>query len=570
MTFALTLKVQAEVSDFEKVISKAVYVPSSENLSFEKSQALSAPSLALYMAHAAQKYNQLFNDPEINQLPLQDRYVRIFVQNPLDELDTLYQIDVRVYSPSYVGNRYNRMVIIRPYTKEEVPCILYTHGNGGNLNTWYNFYLVGVSSFLHRGYAVAFYENYNNSFFSSNSATNPIYKDWVHHNLADSTIAISDDHVIQRGYYVLYQYAHAAHQYLSYLADEYNFNKNATFVAGHSAGALSSLMLSLGDTSKNFKHPLFEYSGTIRERCYDNIHVDEIPIKGVLSTSGGLPDSTEGTYYGDFLKNSNQDIAVVMVHGAQDPLASVDYGKALWGRFVDTVKLMGPLSLHTRLNALEIKNYSFINCTGVHAAYTYPFSNSDNSGVFRNLAPFSYDYQVLSDDDYYSDTSLNQILMHFQQMDSIIGNVSKVFSRKLFNKDLTLPSAIYSWQASQMNLPIQLDESNGYPVPTECNIPKAKLDGFNFEDGVPTSIKNQQDVDFKIYPNPSKGFFVLESDITGLINIFDMYGKKVFSKNMKEKKEYIEISKLSVGSYVVVLYSDELQIINTERLVIVH
>lgn len=562
--------VYAQRYDYQNISDKLVFIPSSEALSSPQNQALSASVISLYMAQAAQKYNSLLQDSNLTKLPLEDRSASLFVTHPYNEKDTLYQIDVRIYSPSLVGRRYNRMVIIRPYNQEKIPCVLYTHGNGGNLNTWYNYYMIGVPSLVQRGYAVAFYENYNNSFFVNSMNTDEVYRKWVHENLSDSTEALPDDYAIQRGYFLLYQYGIAAYSYLSYIADEFNIDKNGLFTAGHSAGGVSTLLLSLADPRENFQHPLFDYCGDVDSRVYSNIKdVDRLPIKGVLSSASGLPDVVEGSYFGDFLGNQPQDKAFVMIHGAVDDLAPVDYGKALWGRFVDTVKLMGPLTLHQKFNDLGVKNYSFINCTGGHGVYTYPYTPIERSGVFRYLSPFSYDYSSLTDEDFLADTALNQILLHYQQMDSIMGNVAKVFSRVYDDEELSIPSGIYTWQASNMSLPITLGASDGYPVPTDCSIPNSKQEDFVFKATIPTQIDEKSYPSFKVYPNPSSGIFYLSEMMEDEVNldIIDVSGRIV--RTFKGwKNSMIDLSSLDNGIYWMSVYYSNNHPVQTQKLLI--
>lgn len=562
--------VSAQRYDYLTPQQELIYGNAHENLSSQNLQALSASVISLYMVHAAQKYNALLQDPDITQHPLQDRVASLFVTNPFNDLDTMYQIDVRIYSPSPVGRRYNRMVIIRPYHQEKVPCVLYTHGNGGNLNTWYNYYLIGVPDLVQRGYAVAFYENYNNSFFTSNSNTDVVYRHWVHENLADTTEVLADDHVIQRGYYLLYQYARAAHAYLSYIADEYHIDKSMIFTAGHSAGGVATLTLSLADPSENFQHPLFDYCGDVDSRIYSEIKdVERIPIKGVLSSASGLPDVVEGSYFGDFLGHQVQDKAFVMLHGLMDDLAPLNYGPALWGRFVDTVKLMGPLTLHQKFNDLGVKNYSFINCVGGHGVYTYPYTPIERGGLFKYLSPFSYDLSTLTNEDFYIDTALNQILLHYQQMDSMMSNVAKVFSRVYHGEELSIPSGIYTWQATNLSLPITLDMSDGYPVPTDCQIPYSKQEDFVFEETIPTQMHEKSIVNIKVYPNPSTGIFymseMMEDEVN--LNIVDISGRIV-----RTFKSYhhsmVDLSSLENGVYFISIESTKNHQIQTQKVLI--
>lgn len=569
-SFSLLLHLKANELQYTQPDYSLNYGPLHDGLDTMSAQSLSAAAISLYMAHAAQRYGELISDSVQLTLPLKDRSSRLYVVNPVDETDTLYQIDCRIYSHRGVGWRYNRMVIIRPYTKEVVPCILYTHGNGGNLNTWMNYYMTGAPSFIHRGYAVAFYENFNNSFFTANSLTDPVYRQWVHNNLADSNYVLPEDYSLQRGYFLLYQYAYAAQVFLNYIADDYHLDKNQLFAAGHSAGGLSSLMLSFADPSENFQHPLFKYCGAYDNRVHPNMPRGRMPIKGVLASAAGIPDDVEGSYFSDFVSNGDPDLKVVMIHGAKDPLASVDYGPALWSRFVDSVKLMGPLTLHKRLNDVGIQNYAFINCSGEHGVFTYPRAITENSGVFRKLSPFSYDYDGLNDEFFRTDTSLRQIQLHYQQMDSIIRNVAQVFARVKKGQAINLPSTIFTWSPSNMSLPIDLDVSVGYPVATDCKIEGASLERFDLDGGIPTTIKNTKNHEFLIYPNPSDGFLhiqhsgsqplkVLVSDVTGRQKL---YMSNVFSS------DYMDISLLGAGMYFISFLDERNQIIASEKIIL--
>lgn len=544
-----------------------MYITGNEHLSEFSSQALSGPILSLYMVHAAQKYFQLFNDSNINQLPLQDRAATIYVHAPDNELDTLYQIDLRIYSPSYVGRRYNRMVIVRPYDQKKRPCVLYTHGNNGNLNTWYNYYLIGAASMLQRGYAVAFYENYNNSDFNSKSKSDLVYRDWVHNNLADTSQSISEDHVLQRGHYLLYQYAYAAHTFLTYVADEYHLDKEMLFTAGHSAGGLSSMQLTFARPEKNFKHSIFEYCGAFDSRTYKEIPDERIPIKGVLCSAAGLQDETvQGSYFGKYLDEGHQDKVVVMVHGLEDPLAPVDRGPALWGNFVDTVKMLGPLSLHPKMNDVGIKNFSFINCIGQHGVYMYPATANDRGGVFKNLAPFSYDQDTLKDEDFITDISLYQVYLYHQQLDKKMGDVAKIFSLMYHQQSIDLPSAIYTWRPNDYFTPIDSLQLNWAPKPTDCSVNGALIE--NFDVGVMVATNEYSKEDFYLYPNPALDRLNIELDHNDSYEyaIYDLVGKQQTAWTTVLHQQ-VNVSTLARGVYFLLLKNKETKELSYKKFV---
>lgn len=499
----VTVSAYAE-DNYVDIIPELLYVTPNAQLSQENAVALNSTILSLYMAMAAQRYNELFNDSILNNLPLEDRYRRTFVVHPSNKKDTLYQIDVRIYSPSNVGYRYNRMIIARPYDSKNRPCVLLTHGNNGNLNTWINYYMTGAADLLQRGYAVAFYENYNNSFFTNNINTDAIYKDWVHRNIADSTLSVSNDVAIHRGHYLLYQYAYAAQAYLSSYASTYNIDKDILFTGGHSAGALSSLQLTFADPNNNFQHPIFEYSGRIDNRLFSNLPDYHIPIKGVLSSAGGLQDNdVAGSYFGEYFDDSDKDIVAVMIHGKLDTLARVNYGPGLWGTFVDSVKLDGPLRLYDKMNHVGIKNFSFINCNGEHGVFNYPSTMTEYSHTFKNLSPLSYQLDLLNDSMFFIDTALYQILLFHQQTQAIMGNVAQVFSRLYHHTPITAPSAIYTWSSKDYIVPIDFSIPLDWtPLPQYCDIDNAKLGEFSLDKRVDVGLNEHLLDKVYLYPNP--------------------------------------------------------------------
>lgn len=568
---ALTVPSHAdEPIAYQDIETGRLYVPLREQLSLINAQALSSASLSLYIAYAAQKYEELLSDPALTQLPLEDRSVRIYVSRHQNPTDTLYQIDLRIYSPSYVGRRYNRMIIIRPYDNIKRPCILYTHGNSGNLNTWYNYYLTGVTDMLQKGYAVAFYENYNNSFFSANSNTDSIYKDWIHKNLIDSTQTIAIDHEIQRGHYLLYQYAYAAHTYLSYIASEYDIDENILFTAGHSAGGLSSMQLTFARPERNFLHTVFDYCGKYNERVFQNIPERTIPIKGVLCSAAGLQDDkVQGSYFGSYFDDEHRDKAVVMIHGAKDPLANVNYGAGLWSSFVDTVKMMGPLSLHPVMNSFGIKNFSFINCIGQHSVYMYPATSTDNSGLFRNLSPFSYDQLNLTDEDFMSDISLYQIRLHNQQQSQIMDNVAKVFSRIYHGKTIDAPSAIYTWQPAEYTEIIDNKTLSWQPVPTYCGIEGAKIEDFFPGESVPVMNPENSLQEIFLFPNPvANTLHIRGIDNRQQIQIIDITGKIRSSYESMANSLQIDTGKLESGIYFLLIRDLNTQKIDQKKFIV--
>lgn len=71
-----------------------------------------------------------------------------------------------------------------------------------------------------------------------------------------------------------------------------------------------------------------------------------------------------------------------------------------------------------------------------------------------------------------------------------------------------------------------------------------------FECGVVMSVSDLNNNSFKIYPNPAKSSFFIESEHKGNITIYDLSGKKILSKNNLTGKNQINIS-LPKGIYLV-------------------
>lgn len=566
----LIASIQAEINlPFSQIEENRLYITPNDSLSLLQAQSLSGPSLALYMVHTAQKYNQLFQDSTLVELPLQDRYARTYILHPNNEQDTLYQVDVRIYSPSHVGRRYNRMIIIRPYDEIERPCVLYTHGNAGNMHTWYNYYMIGATSLLQRGFTVAFYENYNNSFFTSDNAkTDPVYQDWTHRNLADSTIELSRDQAIHRGHYLLYQYAYAAHTYLSYIAPDYNISTDKLFTAGHSAGGLSSMQLTFARPERNYQHAIFEYCGSYDSRKYQEISDTRIPIRGVFSSAAGLQDEEViGSHFGDYLDDQHTDKTVVMTHGLLDPLAPADRGPALWSDFVDTIKMLGPISLHPKLNKFNIPNYSFINCIGEHGVHMYPFTWQDRKGVFSNLDPFAYDQNILTDEIFDMHAPLHQIHLYEQQLNYVMSAVAQIFSAVYHDRKISNSSTLQTIQISDYQLPVDSLKLDWTPIPTDCDVPHASTEKLDLQLEPITNIGETSHNILKVYPNPSQNILHIPSlQPYHHLLMMDISGKThpVHAIN----PQTLDISQLQNGTYFLLIRNPNTQQIQQAKFII--
>jgi hypothetical protein len=517
------------------------------------------------------EYANLLSDSSQLAFPLEEKFIRKYLISPVNG-DTLFYADLRIFSPELVGRRYNRMLIVRPYDSVERPCILFTHGSNGNLQTWLTYYFLGVSDMLFRGYAVAIYENWN-SFQHINTLNNGdvIYKEWEKNNFGDSLVINSDDNAIQRGHYLLFQYAKAAYNYLGTIAQNYLIQSDQVFAAGHSAGGLSSMMLTFADES-NFDHELFHYVGIQDAKTFPGLAINTIPLKGVLCSGAGLHDpSVPGTLTGNFLTESDNHKVVMMIHGKNDPAAHVNYGPGLWGNFVDSIKLMGPLSLHSVMTDAGIRNYSLINCIGVHGVHSYPFTVTDRGGRFQNVSLQNIPYNQLTDENFVRDTSLHQLLLFSQQIAMMYQAAAMLFSFQMNGVDITVPSGIYSWITPDYKDPFNKDIYDWKYVPQACGIPEARVEYFNLKTSTNNVEKNSSSTSLKVFPIPSSNKITIRLEDkyfeSGKISIVDLSGREMYNGQSLKNEITISVSNWPKGIYICRWLSDYLQEVYTAKII---
>jgi pimeloyl-ACP methyl ester carboxylesterase len=569
---AQPLEAFSDAFDYRYINQQQLFFPPSGNLSPENAAALSATVLSVYLSATATSYSVLLADSTQAEIPIEKKVLTNYFVSPVSG-DTLFQIDLRLYSPERVGSRYCRMLIVRPYDKVVRPCILYTHGNQGNLQSWVTYYFLGVPDMLQRGYAVAFYENWNSlQHIAPINAGDPIYKQWERDNLEDSLVAGSDDKTLQRAHYLLYQYAYAAAAFVNDVAEVYDIDRSKIFTAGHSAGGLASLMLTFAKPGVNFQHPIYEKVGGAAAKAYPGLSMDGMSIRGVFSSGAGLPDgSVEGTYTGEFFDKDDAGKVAFMIHGKNDPAADLSYGPGLWTNFVDTMKLMGPLTLKPLMDANRIRNYTIVNCLGEHGVHMYPFTAQDGGGRFIRLSPLSYQYEALSNVRFERDTVLQQLLKYQQQLELMLRTAASVFAEVVEEKALQVASSVYSWQPDNYSIPMVPDGLSWKYVPASCEVPGAIADYF------PTNIASSvvlamEAVDWKIYPIPAKDILSIKLDEASVspisINISDASGKQILGAKAEESVISINTGDWLSGMYFISLRDGDGQFLGSRKFLI--
>ncbi len=80
-----------------------------------------------------------------------------------------------------------------------------------------------------------------------------------------------------------------------------------------------------------------------------------------------------------------------------------------------------------------------------------------------------------------------------------------------------------------------------------------------YQEGNPTSTRNEESIELNVYPNPAQDLLTVESSVTdrGLIEIFSITGVKVLSQNTTGTKTIVSLDNLPAGSYVINYRSDD-------------
>ncbi|MEJ6793832.1 MAG: T9SS type A sorting domain-containing protein, partial [Flavobacteriales bacterium] len=78
------------------------------------------------------------------------------------------------------------------------------------------------------------------------------------------------------------------------------------------------------------------------------------------------------------------------------------------------------------------------------------------------------------------------------------------------------------------------------------------------ENGGSISIKENKNIEFQIFPNPSNGVFFLsqEANTTSEVTVFDIFGKKIIALDFKTETEKFDLSHLSNGVYFLTIENE--------------
>jgi len=83
-----------------------------------------------------------------------------------------------------------------------------------------------------------------------------------------------------------------------------------------------------------------------------------------------------------------------------------------------------------------------------------------------------------------------------------------------------------------------------------------------------TDNENQFSEAFSVFPNPATNFIQLpyNSEIT-VVRLFDILGRQIANQKITKDKNFLDVSKLNRGSYLVQFLDEDLKILHTTRII---
>lgn len=243
-----------------------------------------------------------------------------------------------------------RLIFVRPNDELVRPCVLLSPGSGSDFNNWYNYLGLGVADYVSKGYAVAFFENYNTKYAAShpNAATN---------------LTLGAD--AEMPFYALYQFANAAAKYVAGNSASLKIDTNLLFAGGNSAGGFSAYSLALAD-EENFTHPVFSVLGDKNDKVMPEYLHTTYTIKGIGIIGSGLflPDAKMG----DLIDPSDSALRAVLWHGSTDPLILPNCCPNTPCNTANDLPICGALGIGERLCDAGAAAQINLICNGSHLA----------------------------------------------------------------------------------------------------------------------------------------------------------------------------------------------------------
>lgn len=442
------------------------------------------------------------------------------------------------------------LFFLRPNDGIKRPCIFLTHGNNEQYRgSWHEKMKFNAIDLAMRGYCVAYYEN-PTSYESKNKY------------ITNST---------RKAFYNGFQAAVAANMYVVKNAANLQVDTSLLFAGGLSFGAFCSLTLATADSALNFTDTLFKVQGSFTKKSIYNLKYSK-NIKRVFSIGGGFPkDDTvaiNNSYMGNFLDSSDNNIAILFLHGYYDNLVQLNTTK--FGT-ADTVGSFfyaeGPQAIvnnikkyHLKMNAKTV-----LNCKGGHPFITTVCDSTDYNCIqqYQWLYLTEPPNNVTTSDPYFTDNLKDTLLHYFVYMSSQISDVDFMIS------DFLQPSVNHT--ASQLSKELyyvqprnyySYNHAEGYYIFKDLD-----CDGNEILTAM-KDVKLLSD-EVKIYPNPAQFQLHFQSKETiETIRIYNLFGELLLEKYVNNNIEQLNIQSFPVGEYIATIQFKKS--ISTKKILVIH
>lgn len=193
-----------------------------------------------------------------------------------------------------------------------------------------------------------------------------------------------------------------------------------------------------------------------------------------------------------------------------------------------------------------VKNLNYTR----YYSFTYTaLTSSIDFKVHSNLTDYTVGASSITD------TTWMHIVITAKRNDSLKIYVNNVFRAKtsitgLGNDTLDIPGADFTFSRINPGASGDLFIDDFKIFKKELNL--QEINTLYTE--LPSSIDNNNtEIKLAIYPNPNTGIFVIETNTTSQIKIYDVLGKTVFSKAQASMKEIVDLTNQNNGVYFVEL-----------------
>ena len=138
---------------------------------------------------------------------------------------------------------------------------------------------------------------------------------------------------------------------------------------------------------------------------------------------------------------------------------------------------------------------------------------------------------------------------------TVVGSTRTVISTRALNTGET-DDYVFSASAGSINLAASKSSSASFTLAPHGGLANA-VSTANY--AVTLANENFKFNDFKLYPNPAKGFTNIELPVnieTGVVKFYDTLGRVVKNQTITANENQIVTSDLNTGTYIVVLRTD--------------